>query len=196
MANNLSATLQAAKNMLRSQVRERLGQMTAEERIAASVLARQLLQQQPKWREARMLMLFAPLPEELDVWPLLAESLAAGKTVALPRFDPQTRQYCACEVRHPERDLRPGQFGILEPAGHCPQFVLNRLDFVLVPGVAFDTRGCRLGRGKGFYDRLLPAVSGVACGAAFDEQVFRQLPAEPHDAKVNCILTPTRWIEA
>jgi 5-formyltetrahydrofolate cyclo-ligase len=187
--------LQAAKNVLRGQVRARLEQMSAEERAAASALARQLLAQQTRWREARTLLFFAPLPEELDVWPLLGEALAGGKVVTLPRYDPQTRQYCACEIRHPERDLRPGQFGILEPAGNCPQFVLNRLDFVLVPGVAFDLRGCRLGRGKGFYDRLLPAVRGLTCGVAFDEQIFRELPAAPHDVHVNCILTPTRWVE-
>jgi 5-formyltetrahydrofolate cyclo-ligase len=52
-----------------------------------------------------------------------------------------------------------------------------------------------LGRGKGFYDRLLPGVRGVTCGVAFDEQVFRELPSAPHDVHLSCILTPTRWIE-
>lgn len=195
MSGDSGTEFLAAKNVLRNQVRARLKEKSPEERAAASALARDLLKQQARWREARTILFYAPLPEELDIWPLLGEALSAGKIVALPRYDSQSGTYCACDVRHPERDLRPGQFGILEPTGDCPQFVLNRLDFVLVPGVAFDLRGCRLGRGKGFYDRLLPAVRGVTCGVAFDEQVFRDLPSAPHDVHVNCILTPTRWIE-
>ena len=66
---------------------------------------------------------------------------------------------------------------------------------ILVPGVAFDLHGRRLGRGKGFYDQLLAGVRGTTCGVAFDVQVVRELPQEPHDARVNCILTPTRWLE-
>ena len=72
---------------------------------------------------------------------------------------------------------------------------LNRLDFVLVPGIAFDLQGRRLGRGKGYYDRLLAEVRGKTCGVAFDEQIVDEIPVEPHDIHVNCILTPTRWIE-
>jgi len=72
---------------------------------------------------------------------------------------------------------------------------LNRLDFILVPGVAFDLQGRRLGRGKGFYDQILAVVRGTVCGVAFDQQITPEIPVEPHDAVVNCILTPTRWIE-
>jgi 5-formyltetrahydrofolate cyclo-ligase len=66
---------------------------------------------------------------------------------------------------------------------------------VLVPGVAFDSHGRRLGRGKGFYDQLLAFVRGTKCGVAFDEQIVPEIPIEPHDVRLNCILTPTRWIE-
>jgi 5-formyltetrahydrofolate cyclo-ligase len=66
---------------------------------------------------------------------------------------------------------------------------------VLVPGVAFDLRGRRLGRGKGFYDRLLADAGGLKCGVAFDEQIVTEIPVEPHDVSVDCILTPTRWIQ-
>ena len=80
-----------------------------------------------------------------------------------------------------------------EPREHCAALALNRLDFVLVPGVAFDLDGRRLGRGKGYYDRLLATVTGAACGVAFDRQIVPRVPSEPHDARLNCILTPTRW---
>jgi 5-formyltetrahydrofolate cyclo-ligase len=71
-----------------------------------------------------------------------------------------------------------------------------RLDLVLVPGIGFDVSGRRLGRGQGFYDRLLAGIAGTKCGVAFDQQVVGQIPAEKHDASMNFILTPTRWLEA
>jgi 5-formyltetrahydrofolate cyclo-ligase len=101
----------------------------------------------------------------------------------------------ACRVQNLGTDLGPGQFGIREPLATCQEVELNRLDFVLVPGVAFDLHGRRLGRGKGFYDQLLPAVRGQTCGVAFDEQIVCEVPVEPRDVHLNCILTPTRWIE-
>jgi len=103
--------------------------------------------------------------------------------------------YVACEIKSPEKDVLSGRFGIREPGEWCGEIELNRLDFTLVPGVAFDLQGRRLGRGKGFYDRMLAAVRGTTCGVAFDEQIVGEVPVEPHDTRVNCILTPTRWFE-
>lgn len=132
---------------------------------------------------------------EPSIWPLLAEALAAGKTVALPRFVSANKGYAGFQVCDPSRDLASGRFGIIEPLPSCPEVQLNRLDLVLVPGVAFDARGARLGRGKGFYDRLLADVRGTKCGVAFDEQMVDAVPVGPLDIRLNCILTPTRWIE-
>jgi 5-formyltetrahydrofolate cyclo-ligase len=69
------------------------------------------------------------------------------------------------------------------------------LDLILVPGVAFDLQGRRLGRGKGYYDQLLGALHGTRCGVAFDQQVVDEIPMAPHDMTLHCILTPTRWVE-
>jgi 5-formyltetrahydrofolate cyclo-ligase len=124
----------------------------------------------------------------------MTPALAAGKLVALPRFIPETSSYAACQISGSTR-LINGRFGIREPVDGCPQIPLNKLDFILVPGLAFDLQGCRLGRGKGFYDRMLAAVLGKTCGVAFDEQIVRDVPVEPLDLSVDCILTPTRWIE-
>jgi 5-formyltetrahydrofolate cyclo-ligase len=163
------------------------------DRTLASERARALLSAQPLWREARSILLYAPMAEELDVWPLLGQALAAGKTVGLPRFDPGAGRYLACQVRDPEQDIRIGHYGIREPAWHGAGFLLNRLDLILVPGVAFDLQGRRLGRGKGYYDQLLAALRGVTCGVAFDQQIVDAIPVVAHDVRVNCILTPTRW---
>ncbi|SPE57247.1 5-formyltetrahydrofolate cyclo-ligase [Verrucomicrobia bacterium] len=188
--------IQQAKAALRQEVCARLKQMSSADRLAGSARARALLLQQPEWRNAQSILFFAPLPEEVDLWPLVEEALAAGKTVALPRFEAAHGHYSACQVRNLARDLKPGQFGIREPVNTCPQLVLNLLDFILVPGVAFDLQGRRVGRGRGFYDRLLGVLRGVTCGVAFDEQIVEAIPVEPHDAVVTYILTPTRWVRA
>ena len=136
--------------------------------------------------------LTVPLPDELDIRPLLLDALATGKVLALPRFDAEQQVYLACRVLHLADDLRPGQFGISEPKESCPEVPLKQLDFVLAPGVAFALDGRRLGRGRGFYDRLLSSVRGVKCGIAFDEQIVDDIPAEPQDIRLDYVLTPTR----
>jgi len=191
----MGTPIQDAKVTLRRRVRAELNRMIPAQRAAASARACTLLQRQTAWENAKSVLFYAPLAEEPDLWPLLAGALAAGKIIALPRFVPEDNSYVACEIHEPARDLEPGRFGIREPADRCPELPLNRLDLVLVPGVAFDLHGRRLGRGKGFYDQLLAAVRGTSCGVAFDEQIVGEIPVEPHDAHLNCILTPTRWIE-
>jgi len=190
----MSLELQEAKAELRRAVRARLKGMTAQQRSDASARARALLQRQPLWQEARSILFFAPLPGELHVWPLLAEAFGAGKSVGLPRFSESAARYIACEVRDCERDLATGRYGIREPAATCAAFPY-RVDLVLVPGVAFDLEGGRLGRGKGYYDRMLAELSGTTCGVAFDEQIIPEVPVEAHDRHVNYLLTPTRWVQ-
>ena len=191
----MSTEVSALKTSLRGEVRQRLKAMTASQRAAESSRARVLLTAQHRWHRAKSILFFAPLAEELDIWPLLSQALDAGKKVALPRLPPGTNNYVACQVKDPETELIVGRYGIREPVERCAELPLNRLDLILVPGVAFDLHGRRLGRGKGFYDRLLAAVRGSTCGVAFDEQIVGEIPIEPHDVHLNCILTPTRWIE-
>lgn len=183
------------KNTLRQELRRRLQTLSPAERERHSIQACALLKQQPIWRDAKSILFYAPLPGELNIWPLLADALAANKEVILPQFNSSTGQYTGCRITHLENDLSPGRFGIREPKSHCSEISLNRLDLALVPGVGFDLMGRRLGRGKGFYDRLLAQISGIKCGIAFDEQIVGNIPVEPHDVHLNCILTPTRWHE-
>lgn len=184
-----------AKTALREQIRAQVKSISSAARTSASAELCERLCEQNVWHAAKSVLLFAPLPDEPDVWPLLAEALAANKIVALPSFVPGTNVYTARRIVDPARDLVMGKFGIREGADLSPEMELNQLDLVLVPGVAFDSHGRRLGRGKGFYDRLLAGVRGTKCGVAFDEQIVDAVPVEPLDISLNCILTPTRWIE-
>jgi 5-formyltetrahydrofolate cyclo-ligase len=148
------------------------------------------------WRNARVVLFYAPLPHEVNIWPLLEEAITAGKLAALPYYQKDQREYQARRVKDLTQDLKAGWAGIREPADHCGPMALKELDLVLVPGVAFDRWGRRLGRGKGFYDRLLSLVCGTKCGVGWDIQLCLEVPAEPHDVKLDCILTPTQWLVA
>ena len=126
---------------------------------------------------------------------MISDALAQGKTVALPRFESGCNQYAAVQVTNVGADLVAGRYGILEPAGHCPPLNVKALDFALVPGVAFASDGCRLGRGKGYYDRLLAGVEGWKCGIGYDFQLVAEVPADDRDVRLDSLLTPVRWIE-
>jgi 5-formyltetrahydrofolate cyclo-ligase len=193
--DQMQKTIREAKQVLRKQVGADVTRMESGERAAASAQACALLAAQTLWKTAQWVLFFAPLPGELDVWPLLSEALSAAKRVALPRFVAETRTYEPCQILDPSVDVQVGQFGIREPLRRCAPLPSTRLDLVLVPGVAFDVHGHRLGRGKGYYDRLLRGLGGTTCGVAFDQQIVGEIPVEPHDVRVNCVLTPTRWIE-
>jgi 5-formyltetrahydrofolate cyclo-ligase len=181
------------KYTLRTQIRAELKKMSDAERATASLQICSRLEEQELWRKAKTILFYAPLSEEPDIWRLVVDSLTAGKDVLLPRFEVEQGHYSACLIRDAVGDIRTGKFGIREPVENCVTISLNRLDLILVPGIAFDLDGHRLGRGKGFYDRLLAALEGPTCGVAFEQQIVNQVPVEPHDMRLSFIVTPTRW---
>jgi len=183
-----------SKTALRRKNRGVLMNLPPEQRAADSAKICALLIRQPFWQNAASVLFFAPLPGEVDMWPLLEETAPGAKTAALPRFDLTDQTYVACRVQNPQSEIAIGQFGIREPRAGCVEVALSRLDLILVPGVAFDSSGRRLGRGRGFYDRLLAEMSGLKCGVAFDEQIVGEVPAGAHDETMNFILTPTRCV--
>ena len=189
----MSESTAKQKVELRRRMRSELKRLSPSVRLTGSGRVCSQLQAQSIWREARAVLLFAPLPDEVDVTPLFKVALVAGKKLALPRFEHNAQSYVASRIVNPTKDLRPGRFGISEPAETCAGVPLNELDFLIVPGVAFTLDGRRLGRGKAFYDRLLASVRGITCGVAFDEQIVDAIPTEPHDIRLDLILTPSHW---
>jgi 5-formyltetrahydrofolate cyclo-ligase len=187
--------LLVVKARLREQIRSRLRASSNAERARASEAIRWRLQEQAVWHRARAVLYFASRPAEPDLWLSIASALEGGKRVCLPRSVLDQDAFCAAEVRDLRNDIVPGRFGIREPGLHCPEIPLNRLDLILVPGLGFDRSGHRLGRGKGYYDRWLAARSGLTCGVAFDEQLLDAVPVGPHDVSLDCIVTPSQWIE-
>jgi 5-formyltetrahydrofolate cyclo-ligase len=126
----------------------------------------------------------------------LAAALEQGKTVAVPRVSLERRMldiHVVCDLR---RDIAPGYRGIPEPNAGCPPIELEAIDWVLVPGVAFDSRGHRVGYGGGYYDRLLPALprSAACIAGAFELQIVDEVPTAPHDFALDAIVTELRVI--
>lgn len=186
--------LRDSKAALRQRMRGALKNLPPDKRRSDSEKLRLRLKTQPVFQTAAAVLFFAPLPAEVDLWPLLGETLAAGKIIALPRFDTARRRYTAARVQCLPGELVSGRFGIREPSADCADLPAGQLDLALVPGVAFDVNGRRLGRGRGFYDRLLADFAGKKIGVAFDEQILSEIPVEPSDVKMDWIVTPNRLV--
>lgn len=184
------------KAALRARLRAELRTLAAEARASASAELCARVRASAAWQSARAVLLFFPVASEPDTAPLLTDALAAGKLLALPRFNAAANAYEAVRVIDPVRELATGPFQVREPVAACPTVPLNRLDLALVPGLGFDARGHRLGRGKGHYDRLLAGFTGMKIGVAFDFQIVTEVPREAHDIALDAVVTPTRWIEA
>jgi 5-formyltetrahydrofolate cyclo-ligase len=99
-------------------------------------------------------------------------------------------------VQNLQNEIVPGKFRVREPKSSCVKIPPDKIGLALVPGVAFDLRGNRLGRGRGFYDRLLAEVRGVKCGIAFEKQIVEIIPAAAHDVRMDFILTPACCVKS
>ena len=185
---------QAAKADCRRELRARWQHLSDGQRAAGAGLICRRVGEQDFWKQAQTVLLFAPLPDEVNIWPLLETALAEGKVLTLPRFDPIKKFYTAAQVAELQRDLVAWIYGIREPAAHCSEIPLLDIYLALVPGVGFDAHGNRLGRGRGFYDRLLADFGGIKCGLALDEQIAEAMPTEEQDVRMDVVLTPTQRI--
>lgn len=146
------------------------------------------------FRKARTVLGYCSFGSEIDTTPLLNAILAAGKTLVLPKLNPAAGGLDLYAVTSLDADLRPGTWGIREPDSACAPVALTAIDFILVPGIAFDRRGGRIGYGKGYYDKLLAAFHAVnryppAVAAAFDLQIVDSIPMESHDVPVDALVT-------
>jgi 5-formyltetrahydrofolate cyclo-ligase len=163
--------------------------MTAQERAWESQEACQRLRQWPTAQVAQVILSYAAQAQELDLTAFHRWAWEQGKTLAFPVSGPEGRM----EAYAPdcEAGLAPGRFGILEPQEPNRRYIApETVDLVLVPCVAVDARGCRLGQGGGYYDRYLPRCpQAVTVAAAFSVQQVECLPGESHDAPVAYVVT-------
>jgi len=167
-------------------MRAQLARMTPAAAAAASESIRTSIPTLPLWQEARVVAAYIALPGEPDLRPL---DWTAAKTVLLPRVAGDELVFHAVQKA---TQLKPGAFGVMEPdPTQCPAFDPREAEMIFVPGLAFTGEGARLGRGRGFYDRLLAALPGqiLRAGVCFASQIVDCIPSEAHDEEVDLVLS-------
>lgn len=148
-----------------------------------------------EFASAGWVLTYVSTGREIETHGLIRQLLAMGRRVCVPVYDATLQRYGASELRDFDADLCAGKFGIREPKPEALRRVpLEQAGVWLVPGLAFDERGNRLGRGRGYYDALLKEVKGLKIALAHDFQILKEVPTEPHDVRVDCIVTEARVI--
>jgi 5-formyltetrahydrofolate cyclo-ligase len=183
-----------AKHALRETMRERLAAMTPEERREASSLACGRLINLDEFRHASVVMLYMPLASEVDTTAIAIRCFQAGKTICVPRVDWERRDMVAVEVNSfDDHYMETDDHGLRTPKGGR-RIVPSSIDLVVVPALAFDTHGNRLGRGGGYYDRFLSQLRRAAktVGLGYDVQIVDQVPADERDVQVGIVVTDRR----
>lgn len=180
--------MNAEKALLRRRLRARRAALSPKETQAASRAVCALVASLPEWRAANRVMGYAAARGEIDVGPLLDLALCSGKTLLLPRCEGQgvmtARRVTDIAA------LSPGAYGILEPPRESEICPPERIDLVLVPGVAFTRDGGRLGQGGGYYDRFLPRCGAFSVGVCHGFALLERLPLEANDARVRAVASP------
>ena len=151
---------------------------------------------QAMFHQARQVLLYSSDDNEVDTEGLWWEARRRGIAVYYPRVTTDKREVEFVR-RHDNEPLIPGVFDLLVPPGEDLLTSVSQTDLVLVPGVGFDWVGHRLGRGRGYYDRALRGVLARALrvGLAYECQVVSHIPVDPHDERMDYIVTEKRLIE-
>jgi 5-formyltetrahydrofolate cyclo-ligase len=147
--------------------------------------------------EAKIALLYVSGDNEVQSRNIIKRAYAYNKIVVLPAFDAKTFDMKLMKVDDTSRELKSGPRGVPEPdEGLCKIVPIDRIDIAVIPGVAFDEKGGRIGSGKGYYDRLIPklAITTRKVALTFEEQIIPQVPMESHDKHVDIIITDERII--
>lgn len=175
--------LKDSKPLIRKAVKERVAAMSESDKQTEADVLFSYLENSELVRNSKKILLYHPMTDEIDVMKAVRK-WAETKEIYLPAIegdDIVIRQYKS------EQDLKIGKYGILEPVGAVLDNPEEK-NLVIVPGRAFDIRGYRLGRGKGYYDRLLPKMRAIKIGVCFDCQYIFRVPAEEHDIPMDYVV--------
>ena len=179
-----------SKAELRRMLRTRLAAMSIEEREAATGRIARAIWSLPEMDKARNVLAYASLSTEVGTDGLLAEAWRRGMRVVLPRCGPGDERMTLHRTEGAEK-LSVGRYGIREPADGCETVPTGEVDLALVPGLGWDRDRWRLGRGAGYYDRLLgsPDWRGLTIGLFYAAQEVEKVPRDPWDVPLDLIVT-------
>lgn len=171
------------KDEIRRRIRNRKQLITDTERRNAARSVFNALEQTAAFLMADNILIYHSLPDELQTLDFIRK-WHTRKRFFLPRVAGVNLEL----LPYSPDGLQSGAYGIEEPTGGAPADP-QTMELIIVPGVAYDRRGNRLGRGKGFYDRLLAETRATTIGVAYDFQLLDELPTEPHDTPVHIVIT-------
>ena len=174
------------KKSVRAEVRRRIKLLSDTEKRAAAATIFAKVEAQEVFASAECVALFVAMWDEVPTTEVLERWRKMGKRVVVPRVEGDVMRYYDY---HPDK-MAVGAFGIIEPVGEV-EVAADAVDLMIVPARAFTTKGDRLGRGGGFYDKYmsLEGFRAVKYGVAFACQVFDSLPTDPHDIPVDGLFT-------
>jgi 5-formyltetrahydrofolate cyclo-ligase len=186
-----------AKSAQRRELTRKLKALTPIERSVFSARALTRLLATPFYAKAATVAAYASFGAEFPTAELLATVIKNGKWLGLPRIDPTASSMTFHAVTNFQQDLESNPLGFFEPRSNLPVIDVAQIDLVLVPGVGFDERGNRLGRGAGYYDRFLarPEIRAYTCALAFECQIANAIITAAYDHPVDCIVTEDRTIQ-
>ena len=177
------------KESIRHRIKRLLSSQKKEERVGKSLTVKNRLFLLKEFKEAETILFYISTEEEVDTKDMIAEALKMGKKIVLPVIVGRNLELSLFQ----ETDkLEVGLYGIKQPSkGSIRPISNDQIDLAVVPGLAFDKKGNRLGRGKGYYDRLLKDLphTTTKIGIAFDFQVLENLPTRPTDIPVQKLVT-------
>jgi len=150
----------------------------------------------PLVKKASLILFYLSLPDEVQTERLIRDTLKMGKKVAVPLVKKEKREIIPCKLSNYDKELEDGPWGIPQPKIKCKRVDIKEIDLVVVPGVAFDEKGHRLGFGAGFYDRFLRLLSSTTktVSLSFEIQIVNKVPYLPHDISVDYIITEKRIV--
>jgi 5-formyltetrahydrofolate cyclo-ligase len=184
------------KAEIRRQLLSRRDHIPPEVRKAKNRIIRESLLSLAAFRNAGIIFLYASFRTEVDTAELIKASLSGGKRVVLPKVDRERGELLLVEISD-FSDLVPGYLGIPEPRVPGKQMDINDIALVILPGAGYDAAGNRIGYGGGYYDRLLSRLQMPVplIAPAYEEQIIDAIPSEPHDIRVQMIVTDRRLIK-
>jgi 5-formyltetrahydrofolate cyclo-ligase len=147
--------------------------------------------------EAKIALLYISGDNEVQTKNIIKRAYSYNKIVVLPAFDPKTFEMELMKVDKFAQGLKSGTRGVPEPnASRCKIVPIDRIDIAIIPGIAFDEKGGRIGTGRGYYDRLIPKlpITTRKVALTLEEQIIPQIPMESHDKYVDIIITDKRII--
>lgn len=147
--------------------------------------------------ESKITLLYLNHSNEVLTKGIIQKCFEFNKIVVLPLKDNNPHEFKLLKIDHPETDLKPGMDGLLKPdAEKCKAVPVERIDIAIIPGIAFDEKGGRVGTGEGYYNRLIPnlPITTRKVALAFEDQIVQMVPNDSHDKFVDIIITDERII--